>query len=360
VLNFHKKVNIFIGDNAQGKTNILESIYLIAITKSHRVHNDENLIKYGSLFTKVKASVKYQGKKNISELEILINPKGKKVSINGNSFRRISDYVSHFNVIIFHPDDLDIVKGSPSVRRKFLNIELGQLENKYLSILNDYNLLLSNRNEYLKHITIDKYDESYMQIINDQLSNKAVDIYLYRKRFITSLNEKIKKINERIKGLDDLSLCYETSIPLDDETNIRELFLNKLNANLRREIILAQTIVGPHRDDFVFISNGKNLKDFGSQGQQRVASLYLKLAEIEIFYKTKKEYPILLLDDIFSELDAKKCHRILKYLNKRMQIMLTTTSLNGIDENVVENSDIFIVDKATVKKKSKNMKTEVK
>lgn len=347
-INFNSKVNVFVGNNAQGKTNIIESIYMLAITKSHRTHLDNNLIQKDTKFAKVKGIIKKKEEKESSELEVLINSQGKKVSINKHPVKKISDYVSFFNVIIFHPDDLEILKGSPSERRKFLNIEISQLDNNYLSILNNYNTILKNRNEYLKKVNIDNYDKSYLDILTGQLIEYAYKIYIYRESFIRDINTAIRKINEKIKGLEDIDIKYETVISINDHDRIKDLLKQKYEQNISREIFLSQTIIGPHRDDFIFLNNNRNIKDYGSQGQQRMAVLCLKLAEIELFKNRKGEYPVLLLDDIFSELDNTKRHNIIKYINKRMQIMITTTDISDIEKNILEKASVFTVRKNKV------------
>ncbi|MFA5407631.1 MAG: DNA replication/repair protein RecF [Bacilli bacterium] len=350
-VNFNNKINIFIGKNAQGKTNILESIYTLAITKSHRTHFDTNLIKKDCKCAKIRGTISKKNQKDDSELEVLINNKGKKASINHNPTRKISDYISYFNVIIFHPDDLDIIKGSPVERRKFLNIEIGQLDNRYFLILNNYNTILKNRNEYLKRVSIGNYDANYLEILTNQLIDNAIKIYAYRHEFVDKINVAIELVNGKIQGLDNLSLKYETSLPLCNNEDMRQKLLAKFHANIQKEIAMSQTMIGPHRDDFLFFTNGRNLKEFGSQGQQRMAVLSLKLAEIELFKEEKGEYPVLLLDDIFSELDSDKRHKIIKYLNKRMQIIITTTDISDIEKSIIARATIFLVDKAQVVEK---------
>jgi DNA replication and repair protein RecF len=157
------------------------------------------------------------------------------------------------------------------------------------------------------------------------------------------------KVNDRIKGLENIQIKYETSIPLDNLNDIQKVLTDKYKSTLQREIAMAQTMTGPHRDDFIFFVNGKNARDFGSQGQQRMSVLSLKLAEIELFKDKKGEYPVLLLDDVFSELDNVKRHNIIKYLNKRMQIIITTTDINDVEKLILKNASIFSVDKAVVK-----------
>jgi len=350
-IDFNKKINVFVGNNAQGKTNIIEAIYALAITKSHRTHLDASLIKKDCKSSKIKGLIKKCDQTDDSELEILFNNKGKKASINKKPIRKISDYISYFNVIIFHPDDLDILKGSPSERRKFLNVEIGQLDNYYFVILNNYNSILKNRNEYLKRITIDNYDKYYLEILTEQLVDNAIKIYSYRRKFIEDINKAIANVNTKIKGLDSIELKYETSVPIEEEADVRQNLLNKYRTNLQREIFMSQTMTGPHRDDFIFFANGRNIKEFGSQGQQRLSVLCLKLAEIELFKVKKGEYPVLLLDDIFSELDEDKRHSIIRYLNKKMQIMITTTDITNIDKIILRNASIFLVDNATVTEK---------
>jgi len=358
VIDFDKKINIFVGNNAQGKTNILESIYVLAIARSHRTTDDSILIQKDAKFGKVKGIIRRKNDSLDKELEFIISSKGKKVSINQKPVRKISDYISYFTVIAFHPDDLEIIKGSPGERRRFLNIEIGQLDNHYLAILNDYHLILRNRNEYLKKITIDHYDENYLDILTEQLVDKAIKIYKYRNNFVEDMNKKIMRVNEKINGPKDLKLRYITSIPLCEENILKTNLINKYKSTLSREIFMAQTLIGPHRDDFIFLSEDKDIKCFGSQGQQRISVLCLKLAETELLKEITGEYPILLLDDIFSELDNSKKHNIIKYLSRRMQIIITTTDVNEIDKSLLVNADIFIVDKAKVTKQNLKRKRQ--
>lgn len=340
-LNFNNGINIFLGNNAQGKTNLLESIYVLAITKSHRMYIDNNLIKTSELFTKIRGNV--ISNNDEKELEILINSKGKSVKINNVVIKKISDYISKFTVIIFCPDDLEIVKGSPADRRKFLNIEMGQLNNRYLNVLNDYNYILKNRNEYLKTSTIDKIDCNYLDIINSKLIEKAISIYRYRDEFLRSINMGATTIFKNLTDKDGLTIKYFPNIEFDvfDENEIKEKMLEKFRCNIKREIIQGTTLFGPHRDDFNFFIDGKEIKEFGSQGQQRIAVLCLKFSELEIFKEKTGEYPVLLLDDIFSELDEIKKNNIIRYMGKNIQTFITTTDINKIDEKLLKNSSIF-------------------
>lgn len=332
-------VNILVGKNGVGKTNILESIYVLAITKSHRSYLDKNLIKEDKDFTKITGSVNKKGKKNTYEL--VISAKGKKVSINKNILRRISDYLSNFTAILFCPDDLDLIKGSPSERRKFLNIEIGQLNNKYIATLNDYNQLIKNRNEYLKNITFNNYNAEYLSVINNQIATKASIIYDYRYKFLRKVEENlIKMYDEQFKI--PIKIEFSNNCEIIDETdNIKEKILNKLNKNLKKEIILGSTQYGPHKDDFDIILDGKNIRDYGSQGQQRLVVLGLKISELSIFKETTGEYPVLLLDDVFSELDIEKRNKIIALVNDDVQVFITSTDVKNINKKIRDNAKIF-------------------
>ena len=332
-------VNILVGKNGVGKTNILESIYVLAITKSHRSYLDKNLIKEDKDFAKITGSVNKNGKKNTYEL--VISAKGKKVSINKNILRRISDYLSNFTAILFCPDDLDLIKGSPSERRKFLNIEIGQLNNKYIATLNDYNQLIKNRNEYLKNITFNNYNAEYLSVINNQIATKASIIYDYRYKFLRKVEENlIKMYDEQFKL--PIKIEFSNNCEIIDETdNIKEKILNKLNKNLKKEIILGSTQYGPHKDDFDIILDGKNIRDYGSQGQQRLVVLGLKISELSIFKETTGEYPVLLLDDVFSELDIEKRNKIIALVEDDVQVFITSTDVKNINKKIRDNAKIF-------------------
>ena len=346
-------VNILIGNNAQGKTNILESIYVLGITKSHRSLIDNNLIKNNENFCKIKGNIKIN---NISrKLEFFLSGKEKKVFINKNQIKKLTDYISKFNIIIFTPDDLELIKGSPNTRRKFLNIEIGQIDNKYLNIVNDYNKLLKNRNEFLKKLNINSSSElRYLEVLNEKIIEKAVYIYEKRFEFIELINSNLSNIYSDITNNGNLSIKYIHNLNIDtfDEEKIINLFKDKFKNNLNREIILGTTLFGPHKDDFSFINSNNDMKYFGSQGQQRSAVLALKLSEIEIFKEKTKENPILLLDDIFSELDDIKKNNVIKYIKSGIQTIITTTDLNQINEELLEDSFIYKIDNGQVERQT--------
>ena len=346
-------INIFIGDNAQGKTNILESIYILALTKSHRIGYENNIIQNGYEACKLNGSIKND--KIRTDLKLIINNDTKQVFINDNKVQKIATYISNMNVIMFCPNDLDIIKGSPQIRRNLLNIEISQLYPQYINYLNEYNKLLKNRNEYLKQLNINGLsDTRYLDVLNEKLVDRGTNIYLYRKKYLDYINDNIKSIYKNIIGIDNLNIDYECNIDIEEfnEEKIKEKFIRTLNSNIKKEIMQGMTLYGPHRDDFSFYIDSDNLKYYGSQGQQRVAIIAFKLAEVGLFKKVTNTTPILLLDDIFSELDIKKRNKLIKYLPLDIQTIITTTDLKNIKKSIVDNSKVFIVENGSIREKA--------
>lgn len=348
---FDKNINIFIGNNAQGKTNILESIYFLAITRSHRTHNELNLIKNEELYTKV-SGVFNDDTENVHSLSILLNAKGKKVSVDNLVQKRISNYLSRLNVIMFCPDDLEIIKGSPSVRRKFLNIELSQFRNDYVLLLKEYNQILKQRNEYLKQKNNAKFDRTYFNIITDKLVDKNIELAKIRYDFINKINSNLESVFNDIAGMGNLKIKYKSFIHEEDlkKGDLKDFLLDKYNSLFMSELLQKTTLLGCHKDDFKMYLNDLDVTEFCSQGQQRLSILSLKLAEIEVFIKEKNTKPIILLDDIFSELDEIKKNNIIKYFKRDDQIFITTTDIKDISDDLKKKSDIYIVDNGTFKK----------
>ncbi len=348
-LNFDKNINIFIGNNAQGKTNILESIYFLSITKSHRTNKEIFLIKNNEIFSKVTGIIKDNS--NFSKkYEIIINKQGKRVLINDNLIKKISDYLSNINVVMFCPDDLEIIKGTPSNRRSFLNIEIGQLNNFYIKHLNNYNRLLKTRNDYLKN-SKEKFDNVYFEILTNKLIDENIKIINFRNEFINNLNKYISKIYKDITGKKNIYLKYETFIDINSEENMIKSMKEKYDKNLNNEIFQGVTLFGTHKDDFSVYIDDIKINNYGSQGQHRIAILCIRLSEIEIFKKEKKKNPILLLDDIFSELDEIKKNNIIRYIDNDLQVFITSTDIENIDNKLLKNSNIFYVKEGNVIRK---------
>ena len=343
-LDFNDKINIIIGNNAQGKTNILESIYVLALTKSYDKAVDKNLIMFNEKFLRINGLVNINSyNKNF---EVLINESYKKVKINNNEISKMKDYISKINVILFTPDDINIFKDSPGSRRRLLNIELSQIFSEYVDIYNKYNVILKQRNEYLKSNNINKL---YLDIINEKFVDLAISIINYRLNYINEINNYIKDIFYDITNINDLEIKYITNIEFNEDKEVmKDKFLSKLNDNYEREKLYGNSLYGPHRDDFSFFLTNKDLSIYGSQGQLRCAMISYKLSELEIFNKYKKEYPILLLDDVFSELDLNKRNNIIKYLKDDIQTIITTTDIDMIDKQIVSKAKIITIDNGKV------------
>lgn len=350
---FHENMNVFVGDNAQGKTNILESIIILALTKSHRVQSSPNIITFGKTKCKIEGLVKKD--RILSKLNVELSDTEKKLYINKTIIRKVADYISCLNVIIFTPDDLDIVKGSPNIRRNLLNIQLSQISKTYLNTYNEYNKILKTRNEYLKILYNNNIaDKTYLDILTEKLIDKAVTIYQERKQYVDFINENIDKNYHFISGDSGLSVKYINNIEIDnyDSDTIKQVFRDKLKKNYYRELQQGMTLYGPHRDDLVFEYQGNDLKLYGSQGQQKLAILCFKLSEIPIFKNYSGFYPVLLLDDIFSELDIKKRNKVLDLIHDfGVQSIITTTDLKNINKSNLENAFIFEVKNANIVRK---------
>lgn len=351
-LKFNDKMNIFIGKNAQGKTNILESICVLALTKTYKNGVEPNLITFNKKKALIKGKIRDD--KLIKDLEISIEEGKKKYKINNNEIRKLSEYISNLNIIVFTPEDLEIIKGSPSVRRNLINMELSQISHKYLNTYNEYNKILKVRNEYLKLLlTSSVADKKYLDVVTEKLIEKAIIIYKERKKYIDFINLNINSIYKKITKEEGLCIIYEPNVEINDfsSENIYKVLKDKFDREYKKELNYGMTLYGPHRDDFIFSLNGKNLKYFGSQGQQKVSILSFKLSEIEIFENYRKTKPILLLDDIFSELDIAKRNKLLEYVNKDIQSIITTTDLKSIKSKYTNDAYIYEIENGIIERR---------
>lgn len=344
-LEFSNKQNIIIGENGSGKTNIVEAIYVLAITKSFRGSLDKVLIKHGFSDMSIEGTVKDKIRHNY---KLILSEDGKTVKIDDNRISRLSDYISKINVVLFTPEDTNVIKGSPTDRRNMVNIEISQLENGYLHLLNEYNKVLKQRNAFLKLMYINKLaSPDYLWILTEKLIDIGLEISKYRANFIENINKYYDKINTEITKKSGLKVLYVSSFKNKEKAEL----MDKYRKYLDRDMIIGKTSIGIHHDDFMFSLKGANLKDYGSEGEQKNAIVCFKLAEIEVFIKEKGIYPILILDDLFSELDARKINNILKKLNKNLQIFITTTDLKNINTKILNNCTVFNVKKEKVVKK---------
>jgi DNA replication and repair protein RecF len=338
-------VNIFIGDNAQGKTNILESIYYCSLAKSHRTSKDKELINWNSEEAYVKA---YISKERLDKtIEIKIFKDGKKgIRINSIKINKIQELMGVFNVVLFSPEDLKIVKESPAYRRKFLDIELCKINSKYYYSLVQYNKALNERNSLLKKWN--ENVESIIDVYDSQISKFGSYIIRERLRYLKLLNEKGSIIHREItSSLEEISFEYLTSIKNYD--NIEEDLRNLLKKNLKSDMDRRTTSHGPHRDDFSIIINNIDTRNFGSQGQQRTSVLTIKFSSLEIIKEQTGEYPVLLLDDVLSELDLNRQKYILNSINN-VQTIVTGTGIENIKSYLDEKAKVFVVESGNIVK----------
>ncbi|WP_446898171.1 DNA replication/repair protein RecF [Clostridium sp. LBM24168] len=337
-IELNKRINIFIGDNAQGKTNILESIYYCSIGKSFRTNKDKELINWNGKEAYIKSYIIRHGLDK--KIEIKIFKEGKKgININSIKLNKLSDLMGVFNVVMFSPEDLKIIKDSPIFRRKFLDMELCKLSKKYYFNLIRYNKVLSERNILLKKWS-DK-DKNILDIYDGQLSKYGEVIVDFRNRYINELNKRGKSIHFDItSGVEKIEFKYVTSIT--NLVSIRKNLLDNLTKNRKNDIEKRSTSCGPHRDDFNVIINGADVRNYGSQGQQRTSVLTIKFASLEIIKDKTGEYPVLLLDDVLSELDESRQKYILSSINK-IQTFITCAGINDIKKYIKKENQLFRV-----------------
>lgn len=352
-LEFTDGVHVFIGENAQGKTNLMESIYALAMTKSHRTTNDKELIGWNKEFATIKGTVEKTATK--TNLELQFSKKGKIAKVNYLEQKRLSSYLGNLNVILFAPENLTLVKGSPQNRRKFVDMELGQMSSLYLYDLVEYNRVLKQRNTYLKQLAIKKKQpDEYLDVLSEMLSELASKIVFHRLDFMKQLEALAIPIHDQLSlSREKFSVSYQATIPLEDgltPSQMKEIYIDQFKKNQTREADQATTLIGPHRDDLIFYLNEVPVQTYGSQGQQRSTVLSLKLAEIELMKLSTGEYPLLLLDDVLSELDDDRQTHLIKAIENKVQTFITTTSLDGIKQQFINEPVVIPIEKGTILK----------
>lgn len=319
-ISFDPGTNIFYGDNAQGKTNALEAMYVCCTTKSHRASRDKDLIRFGQEEAHIKLQVKKDNVPYRIDMHLKKNkPKG--IAVNGIPIRKASELFGIANVVFFSPEDLNIIKNGPSERRRFLDLELCQVNKLYVHALVNYNKILMQRNKCLKDLSFRPEYESTLEIWDEQLIRYGLPLMEYRKQFIGQLNRLIEVVHGKLTGKKEhLVLSYEPNVQPEE-------FSAVLIKNRESDKKQKTTLSGPHRDDMSFFINQIDIRKFGSQGQQRSAALSLKLSEIELVRELIHDYPILLLDDVLSELDCGRQNHLLNSIN-HIQTMITCTGLD--------------------------------
>lgn len=345
-LDFSPNVNVFIGKNAQGKTNLLESFFVLALARSHRTSNDKDLIKWDFEFARIKAKVTKKLTNNI--LELVISKLGKRAKVNNIEQKKLSNYVGNLNIVLFAPEDLLLIKGNPTQRRRFIDMEIGQISRNYLANFSQFKKILRQRNNYLKQLQKKKSkDMVYLEVLSDQLAAYSTEIIIERIKFLQQLEKHMQLIHQQLTDSHEVvQVKYKTnsfSEKLTDKETIYEAIKKTFQDNLQKEIKSGTTLFGPQRDDVIFLVNNRNVADFGSQGQQRTVVLSIKLAEVELINKVTGDYPVLLLDDVLSELDELRQTQLLRTIEENIQTFITTTSIEGINREIIKDPAIFNV-----------------
>ena len=353
----HPSLNVLVGDNANGKTNIIESIFCLALGKSYRTKSDSECIMFGA----EAAAMSCVLEKNDKMLDIMlgINNKGKSAKIAGLKKTKLTDFVGELNVVLFSPEDLQIIKGSPSLRREFINREFYQFSRIYHKYYLLYQHLLKQRNSYLKDMRKNPKDEfslAYLETITSQLVKIAMYITKERALFIKNLSKLAQKNMLNISNhKEDLELKYKSSIldmlninSVEDKNFNEENIIKKIMDKSYDDIMRGSTRIGPHHDDLEFFINKLDAKMYASQGQQRSIVLSLKLSEIDYLKSKTGSYPILLLDDVLSELDRNRQLKLLDAINENVQTFITTPSISDIKEDLLKKAKVFKINNGTI------------
>ncbi len=352
-------INVFFGKNAQGKTNLLEALYLILSGRSHRVAKEDEMIRWGSGSSYIKALV--SGKDTDTVIEFGLSPEsGKVIRVDGKNVKRISDLTDIASCVMFSPDDLELVKGSPSVRRRFLDELISQLRPKYRYNLSRYNRLVLQKNNLLREIKERSGKAAdTLELWNQQLASLGAEILSTRFEVTAELSVHTKEISARISGGDEaVELLYLSSMECTPEEGVdvdglKERLLKEYSKRRNEEVYRGITIVGPHRDDFSFMAGGTggiDLKVYGSQGQQRSGVLSLKMAQLEYVKEKRGEYPVLLLDDVLSELDESRRDYLLRTVTERIQSFITSTDFDVLGRRAPDGTSFFEVSGGNVKR----------
>lgn len=332
--------NILYGDNAQGKTNILEAVYVCCTTKSHRGAKDKDMIRFGE----DESHIKLQIKKGVVPCRIdmhLKKNKTKGIAVDGIPIRKASQLFGLVNVVFFSPEDLNIIKNGPSERRRFIDMELCQLDKVYVHSLVQYNKVLLQRNKLLKELGFHPEYEATLDVWDEQLVRFGKEVIKARRAFIHQLGDIIKELHTKLSGgKEKIEVIYD---PDTEENELEEAVRKSRPQDMKQKTTLA----GPHRDDISFVVNGIDIRRFGSQGQQRTAALSLKLSELELVKKISRDDPVLLLDDVLSELDSSRQNQLLDAIQD-IQTMITCTGLEDFVNHRFHIDKIFKVEDGKV------------
>lgn len=339
-IDFSSGTNILYGDNAQGKTNILEAIYMSATTKSHKGTKDKDVVNFRKEEAHIRTYLEKEGIETRVDMHLRKN-KSKGIAIDGQKIKKAAQLLGLLNVVFFSPEDLSIIKNGPAERRRFVDMELCQLDQFYLYNLNNYNKIVNQRNKLLKDMYFNPSLRDTLNIWDSQLISFGSKIIERRQLFVEQLNEIILEIHRKLSGgRENLVIQYEPDVLIDE-------YEKKMSLNQERDVKLKQTSTGPHRDDFSFVVGDIDIRKFGSQGQQRTAALSLKLSEIELVKKMTRDNPVLLLDDVLSELDSNRQNYLLSTIGD-IQTIITCTGLDEFVNNRFEIDKVFHIESGKI------------
>ena len=340
-IDFSNKTNILFGDNAQGKTNILESVFILGTTKSHKGSKDSEIVRFDKDYGIIRALFEKEGVDYKIGIQ-LRRDKRKIISINNTLVKKAADLLGIVNVVLFSPEDLSIIKSGPDKRRRFIDITLCQIDKEYLFALSSYNKIVNQRNKLLKSFDSGSDIRETLNIWDEQLVNYGSQVIKKRESFLNEIGETINDVHKNLTGRDDiLTVKYEKDV---DENEYRDRIISLRDRDIRYK----STSAGPHRDDVSFNIDGRDVRKYGSQGQQRTVALSLKLSEIEIIKKYTNDTPILLLDDVLSELDMKRQKFLLETLGDT-QTIITCTGLDEFVNNRFKIDKCFRVTEGKIK-----------
>ncbi|MDE6883168.1 MAG: DNA replication/repair protein RecF [Lachnospiraceae bacterium] len=339
-IDFSSGTNILYGDNAQGKTNILEAIYMSATTKSHKGTKDKDVVNFRKEEAHIRTYLEKEGIETRVDMHLRKN-KSKGIAIDGQKIKKAAQLLGLLNVVFFSPEDLSIIKNGPAERRRFVDMELCQLDQFYLYNLNNYNKIVNQRNKLLKDMYFNPSLRDTLNIWDSQLISFGSKIIERRQLFVEQLNEIILEIHRKLSGgKENLIIQYEPDVLIEE-------YEKKMSLNQERDVKLKQTSTGPHRDDFSFVVGDIDIRKFGSQGQQRTAALSLKLSEIELVKKMTRDNPVLLLDDVLSELDSNRQNYLLSTIGD-IQTIITCTGLDEFVNNRFEIDKVFHIESGKI------------
>ncbi len=339
---FNEGVTLFVGKNAQGKTNLLEAVYLLSTTRSHRVYEESQCIRRGESSASIGVQVEEEGTRFL--LGAILHSEGKTLTFQNQPLKRTSEFIGKLNAVLFSPSDMELFEASPRERRKMMDVEMGKISSVYLLELNRYQKVLKERNAYLKEKSI---DGEYLSVLTKQCIDAQIGLIKLRHRFIEDVNENLQSYFAKISA-SDVKVSANYKAPVEGIDDLERKLTERFEKSMERDLMLRQTHVGIHRDDIEFLIEGVPIENYASQGQKRVMVLAIKCSLIAMIEKRTKRKPILLLDDVLSELDAERRKALFSSLDPQLQTLITTTDLEDVKEWVRNKAVVYEVESGRI------------